>query len=650
MRRVRIQQIVLFVLRTAILLLAVLAFARPISRVSGRGDIGAHYRTSVILLIDNSLSTSYVTDRGPIFDRIIARANRILDYLKEGDEAAVFFLDAPDPRAGFTQTFGEWKALLAAAKPSYGCSRMEEALFWASKCAATARNPNVEVYLLSDLQKSDIGNVPPVSGWPETASGIIISFAIPERSNMSVGKPRFVQRMVEAGKSMDVTVTVSNQGSSLASDWLINGYYGGRRVWQNALTLPPGESVDRSFRVEDLPSGFSSGYAALADDRMMGDNRVYFHRFAPPRIRTLLVGKDDELFLRLAIQPASNYATAVELAACSSERLTPTMFDDHDVVILNNVGSMGPGVASALRAFVERGGGLLVFPGERCDKHAYTESLLNPLQLGQWSGWTESAGIEFSGVDFSHPLIAGMFEPGRVPGDRRLDSPRIRRSLKFAPNDYRTLITLSDRSPFLTEFIRKRGIVLLFSVPADLKASNFPIKGIFAPLINRSIRYAYSRHRSEDGFVCGDAVELEVRSVQPDQVRVLDPDGNKIIPRLRVIGPTVVMSMSAVNTPGTYAVQDPTGTIDLFDVNVPESESDPRIAGEDDLRALLPEQTGSIVDGEQDLEATILQSRYGREWWQWLLGLVALLAAAELVVGQTPELPGRFLRRRRPSS
>jgi hypothetical protein len=98
MRRVKIMEYLLLVLRTLIILLAVAAFARPAIKGGLAAKVGAHAKTSVAILLDNSYSMGYDTKDGPLFDLAKKKAEEILNQLKEGDEASlILFSSQPGP-------------------------------------------------------------------------------------------------------------------------------------------------------------------------------------------------------------------------------------------------------------------------------------------------------------------------------------------------------------------------------------------------------------------------------------------------------------------------------------------------------------------------------------------------------------------------
>ena len=89
MRRMRLRQLLLLVLRTLIILFIIASFTRPALRGVDFGGLGAHEQTAVAILVDNSYSTGAIRGSADIFTHEKAIANKILTILEEGDIAAV---------------------------------------------------------------------------------------------------------------------------------------------------------------------------------------------------------------------------------------------------------------------------------------------------------------------------------------------------------------------------------------------------------------------------------------------------------------------------------------------------------------------------------------------------------------------------------
>jgi len=82
-RRVRLQEIILLVLRTLVLLLVALALARPF--LAGAGGVLGGSQRYVVIVVDNSFSMGYADGSSRPFDEAVAAAGRLLNTLNKGD-------------------------------------------------------------------------------------------------------------------------------------------------------------------------------------------------------------------------------------------------------------------------------------------------------------------------------------------------------------------------------------------------------------------------------------------------------------------------------------------------------------------------------------------------------------------------------------
>ncbi len=85
-RRLKIRQLLLLILRMLIILGVVLAFARPTLQ---EGGVGSHASVSAVILFDNSASMNrYVAD-GNLFELAKKRAGELLETFGEADQVVL---------------------------------------------------------------------------------------------------------------------------------------------------------------------------------------------------------------------------------------------------------------------------------------------------------------------------------------------------------------------------------------------------------------------------------------------------------------------------------------------------------------------------------------------------------------------------------
>src|SRR4030067_3800376 len=121
-RQVKLKNILLLLLRTLIVILIVLAFARPALKGELAG-LGKPAATSAVVLIDDSYSLGTQTSQGSLFEIAQKKGAEILNSLSSQDEVAVIYLSNPPDSANFTRDFWGLKDTLLNKKASYGLSK-----------------------------------------------------------------------------------------------------------------------------------------------------------------------------------------------------------------------------------------------------------------------------------------------------------------------------------------------------------------------------------------------------------------------------------------------------------------------------------------------------------------------------------------------
>ena len=88
-RKLKLRNLLLMLLRTAAVLFLALAAARPIGAMLGAG----HVPTAVAIVLDNSLSSSVIIDGAPLLNRLKAAARAVVDAATSSDRLWVITVD-----------------------------------------------------------------------------------------------------------------------------------------------------------------------------------------------------------------------------------------------------------------------------------------------------------------------------------------------------------------------------------------------------------------------------------------------------------------------------------------------------------------------------------------------------------------------------
>jgi hypothetical protein len=666
-RRLKLRQILLLILRTALIVFIVLAFARPALRGSILGTIGTHAHTSVVLLLDDTFSMSASDERGNLFRQAKEKTSQLLNLLKEGDEVGLLRLSELTNRdaARMTHDFALVKSAVDESQVTTASALLDEGLGLAAKTLSTSRNANKEMYVLSDMQRSLLSGRLSVSDrssnrlfTPETKFFLIQS-GTREIDNAAVDSVSIVSRIFEVGKPVTLTARIYNYGKGPLHNYVVSAYLDGQRVAQRNVDAAPWGSALTDVTIIPKKSGFLSGYIAIEEDAVEHDNKRWFSMYIPEKINVVFVSPspDDVRYLSL---PLTARSSEEQSTLFSSRQITPQQFSlldlgQADVLVLSNVPSFSSHDAQRIKTFVERGGGLIVFPGDGIDEMSYNTTFLPALNLSPFEGKTDlsknpaDAGLIFQNIDTDHPIFQEMFEVTGKNKQQQIESPRVVKAMKRqAGKQGRTIISLSDQTPFLVEYQLGDGRVLMFSSAAVPPWSDLPFKGLFAPLIHRSALYAAVRSEQAFTALVGDAPTITLKrqaqlAARGGQLTLGSPDRSEEILQHQVqstaAGSFITFSLPNLTEPGIYSIRSGRDTLTHVAVNVAPRESDMRRASTDEMEQFLTTfgiDPSRIVDVPADgkLDEIVLQSRYGVELWKFFVIAALAVALIEMAVAR----------------
>jgi len=332
----------------------------------------------------------------------------------------------------------------------------------------------------------------------------------------------------------------------------------------------------------------------------------------------------------------------------AESELAATPLGNVDAVVLAGPSTLSSGEISTLARYVETGGGLLFFPSERAQASDYN-ALFDALGGGQFSGFSGSLSegqpiAAFDRVDVQHPLFEGVFDRAGSSGDDvQVESPEIYYAMNYSPSGAaaQTLIELSNGFPFMQELRHGSGVALLMAVAAEPQWSELPVRGLFIPLLYRSVYYLSAGESvAGEQLTVGQPSELRVTGVpETETVRLLGPNGNERTPEQRnLFGATLLQLDAATRMPGIYDVQAGETLVRRVAFNLDARESDLRALAPDEATTILsdalehPVRLLSLREGEPSMAETIEQRRVGTEIWNVFLLLALGFLVTEMLV------------------
>lgn len=645
-RRVKLKQYLLLLLRTLLIVFAVLAFARPVLEGTS-GLPGARAAGTAVVIVDNSVSMLVKDDGGGRLRQAKKIASDIVNELQEGDEAVI--LPLTDPGSALERGVSRNRETLLRdidnLETGYGEALLSDALAVATDMLEEAQNLNREIYLIGDGQAINLeglNDAPIVVDRGTRVRVIGLGSADDIPVNIGIDSVRIMSSILEADKPLEIRAWITNYGDEPVEDATTAMYIEDSRMAQSTITLEPGESAVIDLAAPPKRSGFLGGYIEVEGDNLEEDNRRYFaFRIVDGSRVAVIASPESRRFLDLAL----GLSGLLRPQYIAPNALGSVDLSNYPAVVLADAGPFSPGDGSRLAGYVERGGGLVIWGGPSIDPGRFNTAFGQlRLSVGTPVIRTDAEGpLQFSHVEKEHPVFAGVFEGAATAG--RVESPSIMRALPAAAGE--PVISMTNGLPFMTELRRGKGRVVYVAVPPSSGWSDLPMRSIFVPIAVRSVLYVGASGEEYQEFTVGENVliVLPFRNDLPEQVQIVRPDGADSYVPIRNYESGVTVGYDGATEPGIYKVLAAGKEVARFAVNMDGREGDLRPMDEeiltDRIASKMEEPDNlAMISGNSDIGDMVLQSRIGLELWRYMLGLALLCAFLEMIVGRAGQKEG----------
>jgi hypothetical protein len=484
-RRRKLRNLLLLAMRCAALLLLALAFARPYFTGSSPVSASSEH-TSTLILIDGSYSMRL----GDVFTRARQAArNTIADAASDEQLAIVLFAKSYQVLMPLKADPAEAYSAVADMQPGLDSTDYLQAIQAADAILKDAGLGQHRIVLISDFQETGWNRAaPPVKLAPDVKL-LPIDVSDSNASNVAitqVAADPVVYAQKYAGKVVAQVSSFGHAGIDSAIELKLNDLPAERRP----LKLGAGETGSIEFTGFNVPDGSNRATIEISGDSFPLDNKFFFTIRRENQTRVLAIetasrGRSESFFLQQSLAAGDNnqYALTVKTAGSAS----PNELDSYRVVILNDT-SINEGLASALKGYVERGGGLIIAAARHTDASEFNRLLgaISPAHLGEVVQ-TRGFGL-MSQVKTDHPIFAAFARGGRISSTRVYGYHRA-----TAREGALTLAALDDGSPIVVEGSAGRGKVLLVATSLDTAWNDLPLTPMFLPLVRQMLEYLGGR-------------------------------------------------------------------------------------------------------------------------------------------------------------
>ena len=638
-RKLKFKQWLLLALRILLVLLIVSAFARPtLETFTISGSSAA--KTTSVFIIDDSFSMSAVKGSGSHFNNAKEIVKNIIQDYQQGDEVAVLFTSETEDQQ-LTSGFGEVEKELNNATVSVKKQNFSETIAEAHTLLSSSNNFNKELFVLSDFPINELDEklVEQKISFDEKTKIYLLDFANSELSNRSVTDLVLNNQLLEEGKTISFSAQIKNDYGNEVTNGVVSLFLNGVRSAQQSFDLNEHESKSITFETTLSGYGLIESFVEIEQDDIVQDNTRYTAFIVANELNVLLAADNnsDLQFVKLAIQSSSDKRTT-KLKEIHTSDLSFNLNPDYNLIVI--VGSKNIRDVGALNKFVEDGCMLILFPGSESDATDFQMLLAglgiraNAPQIGKPN--SKESVAYFNKVEYQHPVFSNLFED---KNDTKVESPEVYSYFKVMPYEQLfPVISLNDNSLFLSEIKRGNGRILLFNSAPVLSWSNFAVKSLFAPLINKSVLYQTMKNETGNNIIAGESFDIKIDNLGLPQIKIVKPDGTEEYINIDKADNRNYFSYSNTDQLGVYKCYSGEQLIEVVSVNFDPAETSTNFANDEEITnyigKIAAENNYMFIDPSTNYKQEIKQSRFGTELWKYFLIMALFVAVLELFVSK----------------
>ncbi len=527
-RRVQVEDLILLILRSLLVALLVLTFARPAFLTDQGPQLGGLAAPAVIIL-DNSASMGQSDGTITRFDQAKKMTDDLLSHLASGSTSAFYLVSdrvkavIPKP----TEDFASLRRAISQAPLSDGGSDLYPALKMAVDLLKTQPGTHREIFVLTDSQQAawkELGKIRDLQDENKDVSMHILTVGDHGEDNVAVSNIQLAGAVAAVNQPLRCTITVSNWGRQPVTNFPVKLSADNNPPEDEGTIdrIDPGAAKNITLVARFRDPGYHSLTATIPGDRLPSDDQRSTGLLVLDQIGALVVegttnadfAARDGFFLSHALVPVTSdqvaqyYVKVTVSGPAELDNLTPNQYE---LVFLSNVAQLTPQASANLKQYVNQGGSLVVFPGPTTETNYYNNdpnfSALLPAKLGAVTDATTKGSFGWQTKGYEHPIVTLWNRPdaGNLGGVRvtkyfpltlkpapTAATPGAAPTAASSPATTNPLVVVNytDGEPAVAEQSVGKGKVILFSSSATTAWTTLPIQPAFVPLLIKIISFA----------------------------------------------------------------------------------------------------------------------------------------------------------------
>ncbi|PCH94720.1 MAG: hypothetical protein COB85_05310 [Bacteroidetes bacterium] len=632
--RAKLKHLLVLLSRILAITFLVLAFAQPYIPVSDQRV--ANKDNIISIFIDNSFSMDAENENGHLFAQAKESAIEISLAYKPTDRFQVITNDF-EARHQKTVNQEEVVQLIQDIELSPEVKKLSEIIIRQKDIFRDSESEGKKSFIISDFQKSNLN-----FGKIESDTNIsttLMPVTPQAQNNIYIDSCWFESPIRQIDRPENLIVRIRNNGDNPRENVPIKLTINGSQKALSSCSLQPNAYEDIVLSFTFTEAGIKNCEVSLTDFPVTFDDRFYFSF----NLQSELV------ILCLSDTGISQYVNSLfenddyfNLLNMGMKNIDYSKFAEQDLIILNGLPSISSGLGNELGKFINRGGNIVIFPGEDPDIQSYNQNLYEPNDIRFITSFDTIQTAAYR-LNLESNFYADVFDD--IP--ENMDLPTVYSHFTFSnfcTAEEDVLIFLRNSEPLLTRYIVGKGTVYQFAISLDKNQSNFSEHAIFVPVMYKI--GINSQHRSQLFYTIGDDTPLLLRGSSnkaQELVYHLKRKGSNnivefdIIPEVRTINQrSELLIHNQIHEAGNYKLSLKDENKESYSFNYNRRESNLDCASSGELIAFIEESNLAnlnVLDaGPGNLAIKIEEMNEGKKLWKLCIIFALAFFAIEVVL------------------
>jgi len=586
----KIKKRLLLATRLLLLTCAIIAFAQPFFEAADSKNAS----NEMYIVLDNSFSMQAKGKKGELLKRAVQ------ELLENTPENTQFSL--------LTNTENFWNTDIKSSK-----SALQNLKYSASPFDLSAITAKIKAH--KSAHKKDIVIITDAVGLKEAAIKTIDFdekpyFIVPEaeqKNNVSIDSV-YINQTLENFYEIGINLSAYGEDFKPVSTALYN---------QNKLIAKTIVNFDTKKKKINftIPKEAFHGYVVIEDNGLTYDNKLFFSISKNKKTNVISIGEPEKsnFLSRIYTSAEFNYNNY------SISALDYNSLEKQNTIILNELIDIPQALQTTLKAFVSKGGNLVVIPSEKTSLSSLNALLGNfgKIQFGN----LETNAKLITKINFDHPLFSGVFE-NKITN---FQYPKVNSSFAVS-SSYPAVLSFEDQTAFVTTVQNQVSGITVFTAPINSANSNFQQSPLIVPLF-----YKIAQNNQKTGVNA-----LTIGNNQPyfvdvlltkDAILEVKGTDDSFIPIQQILNNKVKLTFNDFpETAGNYSVFDKKEWVENISFNYKRTESDLSQVNTNVVSDFKTADTISTIFN------TLQTERTDSQIWKWFVIFALLFLALEMAI------------------